>query len=226
MRTVDPARIRTPRDLAPFLDHTLLSAGATDADVARVCAEARAYGFAGVCVHAAHVPEVRHLLADTASLTIAVVDFPRGEGTPGARAAEAAAAVAAGAQEIDVVLPLPALLAGRYEAVLDDLLGVVTAAKVPVKVILETARLTPDQKVVGAALSRSAGAAYVKTSTGFGGGGATVEDVALLRKAVGDALGVKASGGVRTAAQALAMIRAGASRVGASACVDIVLGTF
>ena len=171
-------------------------------------------------------PEARRLLADTAALTIAVVDFPRGEGTPAARAEEAAAAVAAGAAEIDVVLPLPALLAGRYEAVLEDLRGVVTAAKVPVKVILETARLTRDQKVVAAALSRAAGAAYVKTSTGFGGGGATLEDVALLRTVVGDALGVKASGGVKTAAQALAMIRAGASRVGASACVDIVLGTF
>jgi deoxyribose-phosphate aldolase len=226
MRTVDPARIRTPRDLAPYLDHTLLSPGASAADVARVCAEARAYGFAGVCVHAEHVPEVRHLLADTAALTIAVVDFPRGEGASAARAAEAAAAVAAGAAEIDVVLPLPALLAGGYGAVLEDLRGVVAAAKVPVKVILETSRLTRDQKVVAAALSRAAGAAYVKTSTGFGGGGATVEDVALLRSVVGDALGVKASGGVKTAAQALAMIRAGASRVGASACVDIVLGSF
>ena len=226
MRTVDPARIRTPRDLAPFLDHTLLSPGATAADVARVCAEARSYGFAGVCVHADHVPEVHHLLADTAALTVAVVDFPRGEGTPAARAAETAAAVAAGAAEIDVVLPLPAVLAGRYEAAFEDLRGVVAAARVPVKVILETSRLTRDQKVAAAALARAAGAAYVKTSTGFGGGGATVEDVALLRSVVGEALGVKASGGVKTAAQALAMIRAGASRVGASACVDLVLGSF
>ncbi|WP_242338741.1 MULTISPECIES: deoxyribose-phosphate aldolase [Anaeromyxobacter] len=226
MRTVDPATIRTPRDLAPYLDHTLLAPGATEVDVARVCAEARAYGFAGVCVHAAHIPQVRLLLADTAVQPIAVADFPRGEGTPAARAAEAAAAAAAGAEEIDVVLPLPAVLAGRYEAALEDLRGVVAAARVPVKVILETSKLTRDQRVVAAALARCAGASYVKTSTGFGGGGATVEDVALLRAVVGGALGVKASGGVRSAAQALAMIRAGASRVGASACVDIVLGTF
>ena len=117
-------------------------------------------------------------------------------------------------------------LAGRFEEVLDDLRAVVRAVPVPVKVILETARLTRDQKVAGAALARCAGAAFVKTSTGFGGGGATVEDVALLRAVVGDGVGVKASGGIRTAADALAMIRAGASRVGASSSVAIVTGAF
>ena len=122
--------------------------------------------------------------------------------------------------------PLPLVLAGRWAAVLEDHRAVIDAAAVPVKVILETARLDRDAKVALAALVRCAGAAYVKTSTGFGGGGATVDDVRLLRSVVGDALGVKASGGVRTAADALAMVRAGASRVGASASVRIVTGTF
>jgi deoxyribose-phosphate aldolase len=134
--------------------------------------------------------------------------------------------VRAGAEEVDVVAPLPAILAGRWEAALDDLRAIVEAAGIPVKVILETAKLGNDAKVAAAALVRCAGAAYVKTSTGFAGGGATVEDVALLRAVVGDAMGVKASGGVRTAADALAMIRAGASRIGASASVAIVTGTF
>jgi deoxyribose-phosphate aldolase len=121
---------------------------------------------------------------------------------------------------------LPALLAGRYEEVLDDLRAVIGAVAVPVKVILETSRLTRDQKVVAAALARCAGAAYVKTSTGFAGGGATVEDVALLRAVVGEQVGVKASGGIRTAEAARAMLAAGASRIGASASVALVSGAF
>ena len=157
---------------------------------------------------------------------IAVVDFPRGEGATGARVLEAAEAVRLGAGELDLVAPLPALLAGRFEAVLDDLRAVVRGVAVPVKVILETSRLSRDQKVAAAAIARCAGAAFVKTSTGFGGGGATVEDVALLRAVVGDDTGVKASGGIRTAADALAMIRAGASRIGASSSVAIVTGAF
>jgi deoxyribose-phosphate aldolase len=221
---VDPATIRSARDLARYLDHTLLAPDAAAADVARRCAEAREHGFAGVCVPAAHVADVRRLLSGTEILAIAVADFPRGEGTTEQRVAEVRGAVAAGAQELDVVIALPALVAGRFADVLDDLRAVVAAAGVPVKVIVETARLGRDQKVVAAALARCAGAAYVKTSTGFGGGGATAEDVALLRGVVGDDLGVKASGGVRTAADALAFIRAGASRVGASASVEIIAG--
>jgi deoxyribose-phosphate aldolase len=170
--------------------------------------------------------DARRLLAGTQVRTVTVVDFPRGEGATGARVIEALEAIRAGADEIDVVAPLPALLAGRYEAVLDDLRAIVRSVPVPVKVILETAALTRDQKVVAAALARCAEAAFVKTSTGFGGGGATVEDVALLRSVVGDELGVKASGGVRTAADALAMVRAGANRIGTSASVAIVTGRF
>ena len=225
-RAADPAAIASPRDLAPYLDHTVLAPDAGRADVERACEEAREHGFAGVCVHARFVADVRRILAGTEAKAIAVADFPKGEGTTAARVAEVREAVRAGAQEIDVVAPLPLVLAGRWAAVLEDHRAVIDAAAVPVKVILETARLDRDAKVALAALARCAGAAYVKTSTGFGGGGATVDDVRLLRSVVGDALGVKASGGVRTAADALAMVRAGASRVGASASVRIVTGTF
>ncbi len=226
MPTVPPEAIRAPRDLAPWLDHTLLAPGATPADLARHCAEARAHGFFAVCVRREAVREARGLLAGSAVRTVAVADFPRGEAGTGARVAEALEAARAGADEVDVVAPLPALLAGRFEAALDDLRAVVRAVPVPVKVILETSRLGRDLTVAAAALARCAGAAFVKTSTGFGGGGATVEDVALLRAVVGEGMGVKASGGVRTAADALAMIRAGADRIGASASVAIVTGSF
>jgi deoxyribose-phosphate aldolase len=223
---VPAAAIRSPRELAPFIDHTLLSPGASREDVLRVCAEARDHGFAAVCVHRNAVADARRALAGSSVLPIAVVDFPRGEGATGARVVEALEAVRSGAEELDLVIRLPALLAGRHEEVLDDLRAVVRAVPVPVKVILETAKLGREQKVVAAALARAAGAAYVKTSTGFAGGGATVDDVALLRAVVGDELGVKASGGVKTAADALAMIAAGASRGGSSASVAIVTGAF
>jgi deoxyribose-phosphate aldolase len=227
MRTPIPVDVlRSPRDLAPYLDHTLLAPGATPEDLARLCAEAREHGLGAVCVHRGVVPEARRLLAGTAVAVAAVVDFPRGEGATAARVLEAADAVRLGATELDLVAPLPALLAGRHEEVLEDLRAVVRGVAVPVKVILETSHLSRDQKVVGAALARCAGAAYVKTSTGFAGGGATVGDVALLRAVVGPDVGVKASGGIRTAADALAMIRAGASRIGASASVAIVTGSF
>jgi deoxyribose-phosphate aldolase len=225
-RAPDPVAIASPRDLAPYLDHTVLAPGAGRADVERACEEAREHGFVGVCVHARFVADVRRALVGTEAKAIAVADFPKGEGATAARVAEVREAFRAGAQEIDVVAPLPLVLAGRWEAVLEDLRAVVEAAAAPVKVILETARLPRDAKVAAAALARCAGAAYVKTSTGFGGGGATVEDVRLLRAVVGEALGVKASGGVRTAADAIAMIRAGASRIGASSSVQIVTGTF
>ncbi len=223
---VDPAAIATPRDLAPLLDHTLLSPGATAADLARLCEEARAHGMGAVCVRPEALADVRRHLRGSAVRAVAVVDFPHGEASTEEREREAALATGAGADEIDVVAPLPAVLASRWEPVLDDLRAVVRAAKVPVKVILETARLSREQKILSAALARCAGAADVKTSTGFGGGGATTADVALLRSVVGEAVGVKASGGIRTAADALAMIRAGASRIGSSSCVAIVTGAF
>jgi deoxyribose-phosphate aldolase len=218
--------VRTPRDLAPFLDHTLLAPGAAEADVARLCEEARAHGLGAVCLRAGFVPLARRLLSGAPARIAAVVDFPLGEAAPAARAEEAREAVRLGADELDLVAPLPLLRAGRWAQVFDDLRLVVLAAAVPVKVILETGLLSRDEKVAAAAVARAAGAAFVKTSTGFSAGGATVEDVALLRAVVGHAVGVKASGGIRTADDALAMIRAGASRIGASASVAIVGGTF
>jgi deoxyribose-phosphate aldolase len=221
-----PGALRTPRDLAPYLDHTLLSPGATMEQLVRLCAEAREHAMGFVCVKRDAVEEARRLLGGTGVKVATVVDFPRGEGTTAARIAEAADAVRAGAEELDLVAPLPAILAGRWDAALEDLRAVVRAVAPPVKVILETAKLGRAQKVAAAAVAKCAGAAFVKTSTGFGGGGATVDDVALLRAVVGSDVGVKASGGIRTAADALAMVRAGASRIGASASVAIVTGAF
>jgi deoxyribose-phosphate aldolase len=226
MATPNLDAIKSPRDLAPLLEHTLLAPGATIADLERLCREARENRFAAVCVHGGVAAEARRMLEGAGVRTVAVVDFPKGEGATGPRVAEALEAARAGVDEIDVVAPLPALVAGRWEAVLDDLRAVIRSVPVPVKVILETALLDRDGKVAGAAIARCAGAAWVKTSTGFGGGGATAEDVALLRKIVGETMGVKASGGIRTTADALAMVRAGADRIGASASVAIVGGKF
>jgi deoxyribose-phosphate aldolase len=226
MATVPPEHVRTPRDLAPLLEHTLLAPGAGPADLARLCAEAREHGLGAVCLYRRALPEARRLLAGAPVRAVAVVDFPEGRADTAARLVEALEAVRAGADELDVVAPLPAVLAARWEAVLDDLRALVRAVPVPVKVILETSRLERDAKVAAAAVAAAAGAAWVKTSTGFGGGGATVDDVALLRGVVGEERGVKASGGIRTAAQALAMVRAGADRIGSSACAAIVTGKF
>ena len=226
MATPHADAIKSPRELAPFLEHTLLAPGATSADLERLCREAWENRFCAVCVHRDKAAEARRLLRGSHVRVVAVVDFPKGAAAIGTRIIEALEAVRAGVDEIDIVAPLPALVAGRWEAVLDDLRAVVHSVPVPVKVILETALLDREQKAAAAAIARCAGAAWVKTSTGFGGGGATVDDVALLRKVVGDQIGVKASGGIRAAADALAMIRAGADRIGASASVAIVSGSF
>lgn len=226
MAPVPPEGVRSPRDLAPYLDHTVLAPEATLEQVLAACDEARAHRFAAVCVRAGFAEAVRGRLEGSAVATAVVVDFPAGEAPTAARVAEAGRAVQAGAQELDLVARLPDVQAGRWSAVLDDLSAVVRAVRVPVKVILETAALDRDRVVAAAAVARAAGAAYVKTSTGFGPGGATTEAVALLRAAVGDRVGVKASGGIRTAAQALAMLQAGASRLGTSASVAIVTGAF
>jgi deoxyribose-phosphate aldolase len=222
--TVEGRTPRSRRELAGFIDHTVLAETATLAQVLQACDEARQHGFAAVCVRGAFVAEARRRLAGASVRVAAVVDFPLGEASTEARVAEAGALVAAGAEELDLVAPLQALLAGRWEPAFADLRAVVASSPVPVKVILETGMLSGDQMAAGAAVARAAGAAWVKTSTGFGRGGATVEAVALLRAVVGETLGVKASGGIRTTTQALAMIAAGASRLGASASVAIVDG--
>jgi deoxyribose-phosphate aldolase len=221
-----PLAIRTSRDLAPYIDHTLLKPDATREDLVRLCDEARKYGFATVCVNSANVALCARLLQGCATKPIAVVGFPLGAAAAGAKAFEAREAIRAGAAEIDMVINIGQLKARNYAYVVCDIREVVQAAKPrPVKVILETGALTRDQKVIGCALAKAAGAAFVKTSTGFGPGGATAEDVALMREVVGDEVGVKASGGVRTTEDARRMVEAGANRLGASASVAIVTGT-
>lgn len=213
------------RGLAPFIDHTLLRADATAAQVEALCDEARRFGFATVCVNGSMVATAARALEGSPVLPIAVVGFPLGAMSTTAKAFEAADAVRSGAREIDMVLAIGALQAGDDAAVRDDIAAVVAASQPwPVKVILETCLLDEEQKIRACRLAREAGAAFVKTSTGFGGGGATEADVALLRRSVGDALSVKASGGIRTTEQAMAMLRAGADRIGASASVAIVGG--
>jgi len=217
--------LRGGADLARYIDHTLLRPDATAAEVVKVCEEARQHGFATVCVNSSHVATAARELAGSAVLPIAVVGFPLGAALPSAKAFETREAVRRGAREIDMVVNLGALKAKDYALVSRDIAGVVSAARpYPVKVILETAQLGQEEKVVACALAKAAGAAFVKTCTGFGGGGATVEDVQLMRRIVGEDLGVKASGGVRTAEDALKLLAAGANRLGASASVAIVTG--
>ena len=214
-----------PDDIAAMIDHTLLKADATRDEVVALCAEAKQHRFASVCVNTTWVGLCKSLLAGTDVMVCCVVGFPLGAMTPTAKAYEARDAVRQGAREIDMVINLGALKSKDYETVFEDICRVVkAAAPAGVKVILETSTLDHDQKVIGCTLSKLAGAAFVKTSTGFAKGGATVEDVALMRAIVGTEIGVKASGGVRTAEDALRMAQAGANRIGASASVAIVTG--
>jgi deoxyribose-phosphate aldolase len=215
-----------PADLAKLIDHTLLKPEATRAEVTALCEEARKHRFASVCVNTTWVPVCRALLAGTDVMVCAVVGFPLGAMAPTAKAYEAREAVRQGAREIDMVINIGALKSKDYETVFEDICRVVkAAAPAAVKVILETSALGYDEKVIGCSLSKLAGAAFVKTSTGFGKGGATVEDIELMRRIVGLDVGVKASGGVRTQEDAIKMAAAGANRIGASASVAIVLGT-
>lgn len=212
-------------ELAGYIDHTLLKPDATRDDIKKLCDDARKHHFASVCVNTTWVPLCKSLLAGSGVMVCAVVGFPLGAMAPNAKAFEAKEAVRAGADEIDMVLNLGALKSRDYGLVLEDIRKVVEAARpARVKVILETGALTQEEKIQGITLSKIAGAAFVKTSTGFGPGGATVEDIALMRKLVGAEMGVKASGGVRTQEDAVNMVAAGASRIGASASVAIVTG--
>lgn len=210
---------------ARLIDHTILKPEATGQDVQRICAEARQYGFASVCVNPYWTRLVASELAGTSVKVCTVVGFPLGANTTATKAAEAAEAVVAGAQEVDMVLNVGELRAGNFDAVQADILAVVEASHrggALVKVILETALLNDEQKRTACTLAKSAGADFVKTSTGFGSGGATVNDIALMRATVGPEMGVKASGGIRTLDDLRAMVAAGASRIGASASVKIV----
>jgi deoxyribose-phosphate aldolase len=214
-----------PADLAKLIDHTLLKPEATRDEVVKLCEEARKHRFASVCVNTTWVPLCKAMLADTGVMVCAVVGFPLGAMTPSAKAYEAREAVRQGAREIDMVINIGALKSRDYDTVFEDICRVVkSAAPAAVKVILETSALDTEQKIIGCTLAKLAGAAFVKTSTGFGKAGATVEDVELMRRVVGPDIGVKASGGVRTADDVIKMAQAGANRIGASASVAIVTG--
>ncbi len=212
-------------DLARYIDHTLLKPDATEEQVRRLCAEAKQYRFAAVCVNPTWVALCRELLAGSDVAVCTVVGFPLGATLTEVKAYETERSIAHGAREIDMVINIGRLKSKQYAAVAEDIAAVVQVAHrqgAIVKVIIEAALLTDEEKVEACVLAKAAGADYVKTSTGFGPGGATVEDVALMRRVVGGEVGVKAAGGIRTAEVAWQMIAAGATRIGASAGVKIV----
>jgi deoxyribose-phosphate aldolase len=212
--------------ITPLIDHTLLKPEATRPQIEQLCREADEYGFASVCVNPFWVPLAARLLSKSRVRVCTVVGFPLGATLPEIKADEATVAVRNGATEVDMVLNIGALKSGDDSAVRNDIEGVVRAShpQAIVKVILETALLTDDEIVRACELARDAGAEFVKTSTGFGPGGATVEHVALMRRTVGHAMGVKASGGIGSRETAVEMIAAGATRIGASAGIRIAGG--
>lgn len=216
-----------PMDLARYIDHTLLKPEASAVDIDELCDEAREYEFASVCINPTWVKRAATNLRGSSVVTCTVIGFPLGATTTAIKAMEARRALREGAREVDMVLNVGALKSGEYEQVREDIAQVAEAAHEVgglCKVILETALLTDEEKVIASSLAKEAKADFVKTSTGFGSGGATVYDVALMRETVGPDMGVKASGGVRTLEDVEDMIAAGASRIGASAGVQIVSG--
>lgn len=211
--------------IASTIDHTLLKPDAREADIEQLCAEAIEHGFHSVCVNSSRVAFAARSLAGSKVKIAAVTGFPLGAMSTEAKAYETRIAVRDGADEIDTVIAIGHLRDGDTAYVLNDLKAVVSAADGrPVKIILETSLLTHEEKILGCKLAVEGGAAFVKTSTGFAGGGATIEDVKLFRETVGSSGKVKASGGIRDMATALAMIEAGADRLGTSAGVAIVTG--
>ncbi len=213
-------------NLAKYIDHTILKPETTEAQVKAICAEAREHSFFSVCVNPCNVSLVKEELKGTDVKVCSVISFPLGANIPEVKAFEATKAIEDGADEIDMVINIGALKDGKYDYVREDINAVVEACKgkALLKVIIEACLLTDEEKVKACELSKEAGADYVKTSTGFSTGGATAEDIALMRKTVGPELGVKASGGVRDFEGAKKMIDAGASRIGASSSVAIVTG--
>lgn len=214
-----------PQDITKYIDHTLLKPEATPAEIEKLCKEAKEYRFAAVCVNPPYVKQCADYLCGTGVQIAVVVGFPLGAHTTETKVFETRQAVADGATEIDMVINIGALKAKQYDLVREDIRGVCDAAhqgQAIVKVIIEAALLTDDEKVRACELSKEVGADFVKTSTGFGPGGATAHDVALMARTVGGELGVKAAGGIRNYEQAQAMIQAGATRIGASAGVKIV----
>ena len=207
-----------------YIDHTLLKAAATESDIIKLCSEAKEHSFYAVCVNSCYVPLCKRELAGSDVKIACVAGFPLGAMSTEAKAFEAGQAAKAGADEIDMVINVGFMKAGDTDAVYNDIKAVVDAAArfgATVKVIIECCELTDAEKVSACRLAEKAGAAFVKTSTGFGSGGATAEDVALMRASVGPAVQVKAAGGIRDKETAEKMIAAGASRIGASAGIEI-----
>ena len=214
-----------PSDIAPYIDHTLLKGDTSREQLDELCTEAAKHQFASVCVNPSNVRYAKTQLRGSRVKVVTVIGFPLGATTTAAKVCETRKALEDGADEIDMVINIGFMKSRDYDGVLDDIRKVVKAANPrPVKVILETASLEDNEKVIACALSKAAGAHFVKTSTGFGGGGATAADVALMKSIVGDELEVKASGGIRSFEDAKAMVEAGATRLGASASVSIVTG--
>lgn len=220
----ESGRVISIRELAGMIDHTLLRPEATAAQIARLCAEAAGYGFHSVCVNSAYIKNCKSLLAGTPVKICTVAGFPLGAVSTSIKVFEAGNAASLGADEIDMVINIGALQDGLFAYVKDEIAAVVEAASnsIITKVILENCYLTEGRKRTGCRLAVEAGAHFVKTSTGFGPTGATVEDVALMKKEVGRKIGIKAAGGIRNLMTALAMIEAGATRLGTSSSVSII----
>ncbi|MES2855797.1 MAG: deoxyribose-phosphate aldolase [Bdellovibrionota bacterium] len=215
-----------PSDLAPFIDHTLLKADACTADIEKLCEEAVAHSFKAVCVNPVFVKLARQKLGSSGVLVASVIGFPLGAHSSAVKAEETRQAVADGAAEIDMVIRIDFAREARWKELESDIRSVVQAAgSARVKVILETGLLDKASIVEACKASERAGAAFVKTATGFLGRGATVEDIETMRKSVSEKIEIKASGGVKTFAQAIAMIEAGATRIGTSSGVALVTGT-
>lgn len=214
------------KDMAQYIDHTILNADATEAELAKICQEAAEYNFKTVCIQPYWIPFVKEELSGTEVGITTVIGFPLGANATETKVFEAKQALKDGATEVDMVINIGALKSEDYDTVLKDIKAVVdaVAGDAIVKVIIETALLTKEEKIKASELSKKAGADFVKTSTGFSTGGATVEDIKLMRATVGPDLGVKASGGVRSYEDAVAMIEAGATRIGASSGISIVKG--
>ncbi|MFC4558860.1 deoxyribose-phosphate aldolase [Virgibacillus kekensis] len=213
-------------NLAKYIDHTQLKPDTKKAKITQIVEEAKEHGFASVCVNPYWVPYCYENLKDTDVKVCTVIGFPLGATATGIKAAETEQAIKEGATEVDMVINVGELQSKNYDAVKEDIKAVVNAAKgkALTKVIIETSLLSDDEKVRACELAKEAGADFVKTSTGFSGGGATIEDIKLMRRTVGSEMGVKASGGVRDLETTKAMIEAGATRIGASAGVDIIAG--
>ncbi len=222
-----PFRAPIGVELASWIDHTILKPDATELQVKKHCDEARQYRFATVCVNPAFVHLASELLSESGVAVCSVVGFPLGATFPAVKALETRQVIAAGAIEIDTVINLGAMKSGNYSLVLSDVQSVVEAAagSAHVKVILEMCYLDLREKIIACLLCKAAGVDFVKTSTGFGSGGATADDVELMRRLVGADMGVKAAGGIRTLQDALRMIAAGANRLGASAGISILKET-